>query len=187
MLILGLLMEWTIGFDDQSLYGTIKWLHISTGVLLAVLVLPRIAWRLYFGWVRPLARARLVRWLSVAVPMLMLLGVLVQAVTGVMARWTARAWPTEQAQTLPFFGLAEIPGPFAMEQPELNRFFEAVHGWTAYAVMALLLLHMLGALGHWLFDRTAGRWRMLKPGAPGQSGGAAVRRRDPRRPFSRPR
>lgn len=161
MIVLGLLMEWTIGFDDQSLYATIKWLHIAMGVPLAVIILPRIAWRLYAGWVQGLPQPRVLHWLSVAVPMLLLLGILVQAVTGVMARWTANAWPTDQAQTLPLFGLYEVPGPYAMAQPQLNRFFEDVHEWTAYAVMALLLVHILGALKHRLFGRGPSRWRMI--------------------------
>lgn len=131
MITMGLLMEWTIGFDDQSLYARIKFLHISTGVVLALLIVPRVGWRLWSGWPPPPLRQRWLRFLACLVPGLLLAGVLVQAVTGVSARWTARAWPGQEAAALSFFGLFEIPSPLVAHHPDWNRVLETVHDTAA--------------------------------------------------------
>lgn len=160
LLAFGELMEWTIDFDDQSLYASIKWFHIATGVVLAFVILPRIAWRLRSGWARPVPQHWLLQWAAASVPRLLLGAVLAQVVTGVLSRWTARAWPGYEAQSLPFLGLFEIPSPWGRHQPELNDWLEATHAWTAEVILILVAVHLLGAIKHWVLDRHAPR-RML--------------------------
>lgn len=148
LIALGLLMEWTITFDDQSLYGRIKYLHIGVGVVLAVLALPRVAWRVRSGWPALHMRSRALRFLARLVPCLLLAGIVLQAITGVFARWSARDWPGYEAASLPLFGVLEIPSPFDMHWPALNRFVETVHDTSADVVLLLLAVHVVAAVWH---------------------------------------
>lgn len=155
LIVLGLLMEWTITFDDQSLYGTLKNLHISTGVLLCVVLLPRIAWRMVSGW-RETTRHRhaVLRRAARIVPITLLVLVSIQAVTGIVSRWADRDWSSGEADTLPFFGLFEIPGPLSQPLPSWNAPLEWIHDLLAEPIMILLAVHVLGAI--W---REAEKWR----------------------------
>lgn len=146
LIVLGLLMEWTIELDDDVLYGRIKFLHLSTGAVLAAIVVPRIGWRLWSGWPvrRPERRA-----LNLAAPTvwrLLLAGLLVQTLTGVLARFTARDWPGTGATPLPVFALFEIPSPFDAHRPWLNGVCENVHDWCADILLVLVAMHVIGAL-----------------------------------------
>lgn len=150
---LGLLMEWTITFDDQSLYARLKYIHIVVGVVLAVVVIPRVVWRARSGWPALRMRSRLLRFLARLIPCLLLVGIVVQAVTGVLARWSARDWPGYEAQSLPLISLLEIPSPFGMYRPMLNRIVESIHDVSADLLLMLLVVHMVAAVGHWIVGR----------------------------------
>ena len=162
LIALGLLMQWTITFEDESLYLALYKVHISVGALLCVALVPRLVWRWFSGRPPPLEVRPTLRALSIVVQGLLLLTVVCQALSGLFARWTALDWRRSSgAESLPFFGLFEIPSPLRQHRPEWNRVAENVHDWLAEVVMALLAVHILGALKHALLDRP-GSFRMVR-------------------------
>lgn len=171
LVALGLLMQWTIRFEDPSLYLWLKHAHISVGMLLCAALLPRVAWRLVSRKPVALPQMRALRLAARIVPVLLLLGVVLQSATGVAGRWTDTRWILGEdaqwrivpgAETLPFFGLFELASPVAAPDMEWNAILERMHGLGAWLVMALLALHVLGALRHLLIGGT-GAMRMLRP------------------------
>ncbi|WP_149193165.1 cytochrome b/b6 domain-containing protein [Luteimonas suaedae] len=82
LLALGLAMQWTIGFEDGSLYLWLKHAHIGIGVLLCMALLSRITWRLASGAPAAHPRPRALRIAAKVVPALLLLAVTFQAATG---------------------------------------------------------------------------------------------------------
>lgn len=171
LVALGLLMQWTIRWEDESLYLWLKHAHIAVGLLLCAALVPRVAWRLVAGMPSVLRQGRVLRLAARIVPVLLLFGVVVQSATGVGGRWTDTRWIlgtdaqwriAPGAETLSFFGLFELASPFSEPSMEWNAILERLHGSGAWMVMALLALHALGALRHLIVGGSEAR-RMLRP------------------------
>lgn len=130
-------------------------LHISLGVLLAVVIVARIVWReipghqvssLTIGWVRIASKA---------VHYLLYLLIVAQVVSGFVFRWA-------QGHPVAFFGLG-IPAPFeALSRPQ-RHIIHAVHEYLGWTIVIIAFAHALAALYHHyaLRDRVLGR--MLPP------------------------
>lgn len=142
-----------LGYYDPWYYrGTA--LHKSIGVVLLLVLLARLAWRLWSPSPEPLAShagwerhaARLTHW----VLYLMLFGLVA---TGYLIS-------TADGRPMDVFGLVEIP---AMEP--LLEYQEDVagdmHRYLAWGMVGLALLHSLAALKHHFIDRDATLQRML--------------------------
>lgn len=71
-----------------------------------------------------------------------------------------------------FFGLFEMPDLVAKDQP-LFKIMRDVHGWIAYAIIALVGLHVAGAFKHHFIDRDETLKRMTY-GRMGLGGGAVL-------------
>lgn len=164
LIALGLLMQWPITFENEALYLALKNAHISVGVLLCVALVPRLIWRWSSRRPAPVEQRRTQHVLSVVVQGLLLLALVCQAFSGMFARWTALDWQRGGgAESVPFFGLFELPSSMWQHLPEWNRVAENVHDRLAVVVMALLGVLVLGALKHALLDRPR-RFRMENAG-----------------------
>lgn len=150
---------------DQA--GPIISLHKSLGITVIGLVLMRILWRLthrppaypsrYAAWERGLSNLvhGALYLLMLAVPM-----------AGYIIDSSGRRATVDNA-TIELFGIIPFPrlGAVVSLDPaakaDLHHLFEEVHELTAYALAALVLLHILGALKHQWIDREAELQRML--------------------------
>lgn len=138
-------------------------LHKSFGLLAIPLLLARAAWRLKQGWPPPLDRrsaieqrlARLTHWA-------LLLGVLALPVTGML-------YSGASGNGFAIFGLELMPSRPHPTEPHaviahseaLSNLGETAHEWIGYALVAVLLLHVAGAMKHHLLDRDGTLARML--------------------------
>ena len=120
-------------------------LHVSLGLAAWPFLAARIVLRVRRGLPDPLPQPRALVLLSHAVQWGLLLALTVLILTGPLIHWTV-------GRPLPFFGLFEVPSPMSGLRA-LHGALETIHGVAAKAIVALLILHVLGALKHLLLDR----------------------------------
>lgn len=120
-------------------------LHVSIGALAALFLLWRVYWRARAGSPRALPQAPALQMLSKAVHGLLMLGMVVLAVSGPLIVWSG-------GRDLAVFNLFTIPSPMPAWEA-LHEGLEEVHGFTADAMIVLIVLHLLGVAKHQLIDR----------------------------------
>jgi cytochrome b561 len=132
-------------------------LHKSTGLVIGVLVLLRIAWRLSHtppplpqtvpGWQRTAARVS-----HVLLYVLMLAMPLSGYIASNFSKWGVKIFNTF---TLP---------PWGSDDKQIYAFFNQAHQILSWALLGLILLHVLAALKHALLDRDEILFRMAPLG-----------------------
>ena len=151
MVIVGFILSYDVLSRETA--GPIRNLHKATGTLLLVFALWRVSWRMVQGFPPPVSgvpawqdvASRLVHWGMLAALLIMpLSGVLMSLIGG---------------RLIDMYGLFSIP-PFA-ENKEAAGLMRQVHGYAAYALAGLIVLHILAALKHGLIDRDGTLARML--------------------------
>jgi cellulose synthase/poly-beta-1,6-N-acetylglucosamine synthase-like glycosyltransferase/cytochrome b561 len=139
--------------------------HKSIGITILGLVLIRLLWRLSHK--PPPLATRYARWerrIAGAVH-LMLYGLMFALP---LSGWLHdSAWKDAATHPMRLFGLVPFPRIQAIASLEpalkesLHTLFGQLHTWFGYALYALFLLHVLGALKHQLYDREPELQRML--------------------------
>jgi cytochrome b561 len=127
--------------------------HMSFGILLALVLIVRIAWRLMPGHQVSTAESG---WVEIASKMVhyLLYGLLAaEAVLGFVLRWSGN-------EAMSFFGLL-IPPPFAPFSRQAHGFIQDAHEWIGWAIIILAAGHALAALFHHFVLRDDVLWRML--------------------------
>lgn len=144
LIVLNLLLGFFFDEFERPLRTTLINLHKATGFTILVLTLARLAWRL--GHRPPpfdavmkrweVAIARTVHWLFYLLLVVMpLSGWLVVSSSGRVTSW---------------YGLFEVaPLPVSREE-DVHEAFETLHKLLGYGMLALLALHVAGALRHHL-------------------------------------
>jgi cytochrome b561 len=161
LFIIGLLGSGVYMVETRA-YGIYDW-HKSFGVLILVLVIPRVLWRLHNGWPQPAAShkryehilARSVHWtLIIGMCLMPLSGFLMSAIGG---------------SGVSFFGINLIvennpsgePGQFVPHNQFLADLFHFVHTTSSKIMIIAVTLHVVGALKHHIVDRDGTLRRML--------------------------
>lgn len=126
--------------------------HVSLGMLLAAVIVTRIAWRLVPGHQRPAIVSGWVKIASKAVHYVMYLLLVAQAALGFGWRWA-------QGHSVEFFGLFGIPGPYGELGRPTRHIFHDLHEFIGWAIVIIAFGHALAALYHHyaLKDRVLGR------------------------------
>jgi cytochrome b561 len=125
--------------------------HGFAGMALVVLVALRVAWRL----AKPVPHGPMPGWMSLA-SRLAHLGLYALMLAVPLSGW----WMISvQGRTLTLFGVT-IPHIVA-RAPELRGFAEGVHEATAYALIAVAVLHAMAAIYHHVVLRDGVLRRML--------------------------
>ncbi|MEQ8164839.1 MAG: cytochrome b [Alphaproteobacteria bacterium] len=140
LLVVGVLMtDMPDGPDKGELYG----LHKSFGAVLLALVLLRLGWRLMN--VRPDLPGHMKSWeatLAKANHLVLYVVIILMPVSGIVMSQAA-GFPVS------VFGLFELP-TFVEKSKELGGLAHSIHYWTGWTIVALVALHIAGALKHHL-------------------------------------
>lgn len=160
------IMNWQIAERAHEfqgpLRGEIMGYHKAWGMLILALSLGRLGWRLthpvpplprhYAPWERMLARTVHILFyvLLIGLP---------------LGGWYANSLG---GKTVDFFGLFTIPAlPVGLDKTLSGQIFE-LHETGGKVLLALVALHVLGALKHLVVDRDGGLFRMLPFGRVGR-------------------
>ena len=156
MLAVGLYMAEN---DAYALYP----LHKSSGMLLLLVILPRVAWRVLNGWPAPVGSyrawehtlARAVHWvLLVGTALMPLSGMLMSAAGGhglAIFGWELLAANPDPAHPDKVIALSKAAAEFGHETHEI----------LASVLIGAIILHVAAALKHHLLDRDGTLRRML--------------------------
>jgi len=143
----------TWDYFSKPTQETMQSLHVSLGVLLAAVILARVAWRLLPGHQVSSIEIGWVKLASKGVHYLLYLLLAAQVVSGFVFRWA-------QGHPVAFFGLA-IPGPFgALARPQRHLIHD-VHEYVGWAIVIIAFAHALAALYHHYVLRDRVLRRML--------------------------
>lgn len=129
------------GFYEKPDRAPFKLAHTSLGVLLTVVIVARLAWRLFFAPRIAAANTGLANIAAKLVHGLLYALLAVQLWLGFMIGWSGRRAAVNA------FGW-EIPSPFAPFTREDHHFFEEIHDWVGWSIILLAVLHAAAALFH---------------------------------------
>jgi cytochrome b561 len=154
----------TWDYFSQGTRETMESLHISLGVLLAAVIVARIAWRLIPAHQLSPLHAGWIRLASKAMHYLLYVLLVVQVGLGFAFRWA-------QGHAVEFFGLFGIPGPYGALDRATRHTLHDLHEYTGWAIIILAGAHAAAALFHHyvLKDRVL---RRMLPGARRKLSGA---------------
>jgi cytochrome b561 len=150
VLLFGLAITWD--YFPKPTQESLQSIHVSLGLLLAVVVVVRLIWRwmpghqvssLEVGWVKAASKG---------VHYLLYLLLVAQAALGFGWRWA-------QGHAVEFFGLFGIPGPYGALDRGTRHLFHDFHEKIGWAIVIIAAGHALAALYHHyaLRDRVLGR------------------------------
>lgn len=143
---------WMVGLDYYSpYYKSAPDLHRSLGLLVLLALVVRIAWRLINVKPNDDDLSPLERTASRAVHHAFYPLLIVLLVSGYLIS-------TADGRAIDVYGWFSVPAVVAA--PGLEDAAGLVHAWSAYAVMALAVVHSAAALKHRYWDVTDGRHRM---------------------------
>lgn len=132
---------------DKLFYGVID-IHKSFGLLILMLMVIRVLWRLsertpqLAAVVPPIPKwERIAAWIS---KLLLYAGLFVQPITGYL-------WASAYGEPVRFFGV-KLPHLITLTGPSI-RLARHTHDIVAYVLLAIVILHILGALKNHFIDR----------------------------------
>lgn len=151
MLALGFYMQaMALGTQKLQAYD----LHKSLGVAVLALFIARLCWRFYTQAPKSLPTLSKIEILGAkAVHLFLYAALIAMPLSG---------WLMSSAAGRPvaFFGLFTLPDLIESSQ-QSAAFFRGLHGWLAWGIIVALVLHIAGAMKHFLIDRDKTLQRML--------------------------
>lgn len=140
MLVLGLAVK-KAPTDDVEAY--VLGAHISLGFFAFLFIVWRVAFRLYEGFPPTSGGTRLERWGAYLVHRLLLVVLILQVLTGPLYLFT-------EGESVDVFGWFSVSLPLGSPEA-LHELMEEIHeALGAYVIPTLLLLHVAGAIRHYL-------------------------------------
>lgn len=151
LLALGLVMS---GLDPSPQKWQFYSFHKAMGMIALVLITIRIVWRLLTPPPTPLAsHAAWERGLARITHILLYVGMVAMPVSGYVMSAAG-------GHNISFFGLFDVP-LLIDKNEELGGLARTVHEIAGYTLIAVVVLHILGALKHVMIDRDATLRRMV--------------------------
>jgi len=154
-----IIAAWGVGYYMADLPGkdpnrmTLYSLHKSVGMCILILVVARLAWRLYDVRPRNPKVAKPMLLAAHAVHYLLYAFMFIQPITGWLMSSAAGYNPT-------FFGLFTFPGIVPKDPTMVGTYIE-LHEISAWILLGLFVAHVGGALYHYFFVKDDVLQRML--------------------------
>jgi cytochrome b561 len=120
-------------------------LHIAIGTIAILFLLFRVWWRVRSTSPLALPQKPAMEKLSRVVHTLLLVGIVVMVTSGPLIQWFG-------GRPFGIFDLLKFPSPIPKSEIWHDR-LEVLHGWTAWALIYLIGLHLLGVIKHQFIDR----------------------------------
>ena len=127
--------------------------HVAGGAVIGLFLIWRTFHRVRRGFPEKPRQHALLNLLSTIVLWGLILSVVVLVITGYLLPWTI-------GRPIDFGGVFSIPSPMPPVR-SLHDFMERAHDFAGHIIVPLVLLHVAGALKHWLFDKGGAKRRML--------------------------
>ena len=152
LVVIQFVLAITWDYFSRDTRETLQSVHVSVGVLLAAVIIARIAWRIVPGHHRPAIVTGWVKWASKSVHYLLYVLLVAQASLGFAWRWA-------QGHAVSFFGLFAFPGPYGQLARATRHTLAEFHEYIGWAIVIIAFGHALAALYHHyaLKDRVLGR------------------------------
>lgn len=141
--------------DKAPMAREVRAVHISIGVIAACFIIARLVWRIAQGSPEKIGGDTALNKLAVFVQWAVLALMIGSVVTGLFTPWS-------NGRSVDVFGLSVLPSPMGKNE-SLHHFFEEVHEVLAHGILALVVLHVAGAIKHALIDRDGLLARMVRP------------------------
>lgn len=119
---------------------TLEPLHISFGILLAIVLVARLVWRMTAGKRLPPADHGPAHWLSLGSHIGLYVLLVAQVILGFTLRWL-------QGEDFSFFGLFSIPS-FLAKNRGLAEQIQDIHNVVGWTIIVIAGVHALAALAH---------------------------------------
>jgi cytochrome b561 len=142
----------------RPLRQDLTWWHMSFAVTAVPFVLYRIVWRIHYGKPKTHTQHWLLNSIAHAVWVVLLIAMASQIITGPSRQLT-------RPEDVQWFGITVIPAKQWMAG-NWSEFLRRLHFYGAMTIAGLVVLHLGGALKHFLIDRDHVLQRMLWPFAP---------------------
>ncbi|MEO8683800.1 MAG: cytochrome b/b6 domain-containing protein [Devosia sp.] len=151
ILLFGTAIVWQRAPRNLNWGDPLQSLHISLGIVLAAVLVARLAWRLSAGRKLPAAERGIMQVLAQLVHVLLYVLLAAQVGLGFLLRWV-------QGEEFAFFGLFSIPALISANRG-LERTVENLHNISAWAIIYLAGAHAAAALFHhyWRHDGVLAR------------------------------
>ncbi len=129
--------------------------HVGGGAILGLIVIWRVARRPVRGFAAKPDQPAILNLVSAVVLWGLLAAIVIVTVTGYLLPWSG-------GRPLDLFGIVSIPS-FMEGSRDLHELMEEIHDIAGHAIIPLVILHVLGALKHLLYDRDSIMQRMVRP------------------------
>jgi cytochrome b561 len=141
---------------DREGRAALMRLHIGFGASVLLLLLARVVASYAQPRPAPPEQAPALKLAAALTHQALLAAILIQIISGPLAVWSG-------GRPINVFDWFAIPGPFAERNEGVHEFAELLHAIGRWSLVALISLHVLGALKHALFDRDGILERMIAP------------------------
>lgn len=156
LIMLNIAAAWVAEGQDDATATQIMTKHLAIGLTVLALSLLRLGWRLahrpppFAPTVRPWERT-----LAHVVHYGFYLLMIVLPLAGLAAHSAFSG-----GKPVSWFGLFDLPAFPVAQSRDNGEFWGGLHGALAWGMIALWVLHVVGALKHHWFDRDGELWRM---------------------------
>lgn len=152
IIIVGLTMT---RIKESPLQDTLFRFHKEFGILILILVIPRILWRFYNIIPTTYSWPHWERFAAHTIHKFFYIIMFASPITGWLMN-SAAAFPVS------FFGLFYLPSLISENKP-LASYLDKIHIYLAYTLIALIIIHIAAALKHYFIDKDDILQRMLRP------------------------